>query len=145
MDQDIFKSYFTSYSYLCKDFTYNYKEITMIFNLLKNYFKDKELIEYFINDLNNINDYLNNRTNTFNIPIPENYKYIEHYVNIYHKFIININRNRNIEQNNKYFSEYLQYMEMTSELIYYYINELNDKVTFLSLIYIPLYGAYIIQ
>jgi hypothetical protein len=116
-----------------------------MFNFLKQYIKDKELIEFFINVLSNINDYLNKKTNTFNVPVPENYKFIEHYVNIYHNFIKHINLNTDIEQNNKYFNDYLQFMEMTSDLIYYYINNLNDKITLLSLIYVPLYGAYIIQ
>jgi hypothetical protein len=145
MDQNDLKSYLTSYAYLCKDFRYNYKEILIIFNYLKNYIKDKELIEYFINDLSNINDYLNNKTNKLLLPLPEKINFIEHYINLYHKFIININLNTNIEQNNKYFNDYVQFIDMTTDLIYYYVNNLNDKITLLLLIYVPLYGAYIIQ
>jgi hypothetical protein len=145
MEENYLKSYFTSYGYLCKDFRYNYEEILIIFNILKNHIKNKELIDYFINDLNNIYDYLNNKTNTFSVPIPEQFKYIEHYVNLYHKFIIQINFNKDIKQNNTYFKDYLQFIEMTSDLLYYYINNFNDKITLLLLIYTPLYGAYFIQ
>jgi hypothetical protein len=145
MEENYLKTYFTSYGYLCKDFRYNYNEILIIFNILKNHIKDKELIDFFINDLSNIKDYLNNKTNKFSVPIPENYKFIEHYVNLYHKFIININLNTDIKQNNIYCKDYLQFMEMTSDLLYYYINNFNDRITLLLLIYTPLYGAYIIQ
>jgi hypothetical protein len=140
MEENYLKSYFTSYSYLCRDFKYNYKEILIIFNnILKNHIKDKELFEYFINDLSNINDYLNKKTNKFYIPIPEKFKFCEHYINIYHNFIININTNTNIEDNNKYFNDYLKFIDMTSDLIYYYINDYKDKISLLLLIYIPLY------
>jgi hypothetical protein len=145
MDENHLKSYFTSYGYLCKDFRYNYEEILIIFSILKDYIKDKELIDYFLNDLSNIRDYLNNKTNKFSVHIPDKFKFIEHYVNLYHKFIIQINLNTDIKQNNTYFKDYLQFIEMTSDLLYYYINNFHDKIAILSLIYTPLYSMYFIQ
>jgi hypothetical protein len=145
MDENYLKSYFTSYAYLCKDFRYNYEEILIIFNILKDYIKDKELIDYFKNDLSNIHDYLNNKTKTFSVPIPYNYIFIEPYVNLYHKFIININLNTDIKQNNTYFTDYVKFLEMTSDLVYYYINNFHDRITLLLLIYTSFYGVYFIQ
>jgi hypothetical protein len=148
MEENNLKSYFTSFVYLCKDFRYNYNEILTTFNIILSYLKgdSKELIDFFILDLSNINDYLNKKTDKFNVPIPEKFKVIEHYLNLYHNFIIKINwcSNDNISQNNKYFKDYLEFIEMSSELLYYHNIDDNNKVTLLLLIYIPLYTAYII-
>jgi hypothetical protein len=146
MEENNLKTYFTSYAYLCKDFVNNYEEILIILNIVNNHLKNKELFEFFYNDAKNIYDYLNKKTNTFNVPLPEKYILYGHYINIYHKFIININiYNKNdINQNNKYFKDFLEFMEMTSDLVYFQINNLNDKITLLLLIYIPLYSLYII-
>jgi hypothetical protein len=146
MEENNLKSYFTTFVYLCKDFTYNYKEILITFNIIKNSVQgeSRELMEFFIEDLSNINDYLNNKTNTFSVPIPDKFKIIEHYLNIYHKLIIQINLNKDIHQNNTYFRDYLEYIEMSSDLLYYHNNDLHDKTTLLLLIYIPKYTMYII-
>jgi hypothetical protein len=146
MEENNLKSYFTSYVYLCKDFRYNYKEILITFNIIKNSVQgeSRELMEFFIEDLSNINDYLHNKTNTFSVPIPDKFKIIEHYLNIYHKLIIQINLNKDLNQNNTYFHDYLEFIEMSSDLLYYHNNDLNDKTTLLLLIYIPKYTMYII-
>lgn len=146
MEENNLKSYFTSYVYLCKDFRYNYKEILITFNIIRNNVQgeSRELIEFFIEDLSNINDYLNNKTNKFSVPIPDKFKIIEHYLNIYHKLIIQINLNEDIHQNNTYFRDYLEFIEMSSDLLYYHNNDLHDKTTLLLLIYIPKYTMYII-
>jgi hypothetical protein len=148
MEENILKSYFTSFIYLCKDFTNNYNEILTTFNIILSYLKgdSKELIEFFILDLSNINDYLNKKTDKFSVPIPDKFKVIEHYLNLYHNFIIKINWycDNNISQNNKYFKDYLEFIEMSSDLLYYHNIEDNNKVSLLLLIYIPLYTAYII-
>jgi len=150
MEENNLKSYFTTYAYLCKDFRYNYDEILTTFNIFKNNIKDKDkelinVVDYFINDLSVIRDYLNNKTTTFSVQLPLKFKIIEYYVHLYHKFIIQINLNTDIKKNNTYFTDYVQFIEMTSDLLYYYINNYHDKFTILSLIYTPLYSMYFIQ
>lgn len=148
MEENNLKCYFNSFVYLCKDFRYNYNEILITFNIILSYLKGdaKELIDFFILDLTNINDYLNKKTNTFSVPIPEKFKSIEHYLNLYHNFIIKINLccDNNISQNNKYFKDYLEFIEMSSDILYYYNILDHNKIALILLIYIPLYTAYII-
>jgi len=148
MEENNLKSYFTSFVYLCQDFRFNYKEILMTFNIILSFLKGdaRELIDFFILDLTNINDYLNKKTNKFDVPIPEKFKSIEHYLNLYHNFLIKINWHcdKNISQNNKYFKDYLEFIEMSSDILYYYNIDDHNKISFILLIYIPLYTAYII-
>ena len=148
MEENNLKSYFNTFVYLCKDFTYNYNEILTTFNIILSYLKGdaKELIDFFILDLSNINDYLNKKTDKFSVPIPDKFKSIEHYLNLYHKFLIQINWHcdNNISQNNKYFKDYLEFIEMSSDILYYYNILDHNKIALILLIYIPLYTAYII-
>jgi len=148
MEENNLKSFFNSFVYLCKDYTYNYNEILTTFNIILSYLhgESKELIDFFILDLSNINDYLNKKTDKFDVPIPDKFKIIGHYLNLYHNFIIKINWywDDNISQNNRYFKDYLEFMEMSSDLLYYHNSGDNNRVTLLLIIYIPLYTAYII-
>ena len=47
MEENNLKSFFTSFVYLCKDFTYNYNEILTTFNIILSYLhgESKELID----------------------------------------------------------------------------------------------------
>jgi hypothetical protein len=142
MEENNFKKYFNNYIYLSKNFLKNYDNILINFKILKKYVDNNELIEYFINDINDIFNNLNNNNynyNDLNVEIPNNLKHIKHYMNIYHYFIININLQKD---NNDLFNNYLQFMKISIDIIYYYINNEKDKLALLLLIYIPIYGIF---